>query len=115
VAAWGNLRKPMPLKRTRWSFNTSAGEEATFKAGIFKAGPRKAVIAKRLATGRPRPLLFAKGTIKAKMRVVYFPRRKLKPGRYVYAIRMSAAMNPKRVSVLVSRPFRVGSARRRHR
>jgi hypothetical protein len=73
------------------------------------------VIAKRLATGRPKPLLVAKGTIKAKMRVVYFPRRKLKPGRYVYAIRMSAAMNPQRVSVLVSRPFRVGSARRRHR
>jgi hypothetical protein len=115
VAAWGNLRKPMPPKRKRWSFHASAGEEATFKAGIFKAGPRKAVIAKRLATGRPKPLLFAKGKIKAKMRVVYFPSRKLKPGRYVYAIRMSASMNPKRVSVLVSRPFRVGSARRSRR
>jgi hypothetical protein len=115
VAAWGNLRKPMPLKRKRWSFKISAGEEATFKAGIFKAGPRKAVIAKRLAKGRPKPLLFAKGKIKAKMRVVYFPSRKFKPGRYVYAIRMSAAMNPQRVSVLVSRPFRVGSARRPHR
>ena len=112
VAAWGNLRKPMPLKRTRWSFKAGAGEEATFRAGLFKAGPRKAVLARRLATGRPKPLLFAKGTIKAKTRVVYFPRRKLKPGRYVYAIRMSAAMNPLRRSVLVSRPFRVGRARR---
>ena len=115
VAAWGNLRKPMPLKRKRWSFKAGAGEEATFRAGIFKAGPRKAVLAKRLATGRPKPLLLAKGTIKAKMRVVYFPSRKLKPGKYVYAIRMSAAMNPQRVSVLVSRPFRVGSARRPRR
>ena len=115
VAAWGNLRKPVPLKQKRWSFRAGAGEEATFKAGIFKAGPRKGVLAKRLATGRPKPLLFAKGTIKAKMRIVRFPSRKLKPGKYVYAIRMSAAMNPKRVSVLVSRPFRVGSARRRHR
>jgi hypothetical protein len=115
VAAWGNLRKPRPLKRKRWSFPTSAGEEATFKAGIFKAGPRKAAIAKRLATGRPKPVLFAKGKIKAKMRVVYFRSRKLKPGRYVYAIRMSATMNPRRVSVLVSRPFRVGSARRPRR
>jgi hypothetical protein len=112
VAAWGNLRKPMPLKRTRWSFKAGAGEEATFKAGIFKAGPRKAVLAKRLARGRPKPLLFAKGTIKAKSRVVYFPRRKLKAGRYVFAIRMSAAMNPKRVSVLVSRVFRVGRSRK---
>jgi hypothetical protein len=116
VAAWGNLRKPQPAKRRRWGFNAGAGEEATFKAGIFKAGPRKAVLGKRLATGRPKPLLFAKGTIKAKMRVVHFPSRKLKPGKYVFAIRMSAAMNPKRVSILVSRPFRVvGSARRRHR
>jgi len=112
VAAWGNLRKPFPLKRKRWSFNAGAGEEATFKAGIFKAGPKKAVLAKRLATGRPKPLLFAKGTIKAKTRVVYFPSRKLKAGKYVFAIRMSAVMNPQRVSVLVSRVFRVGRARR---
>ena len=112
VATWGKLRKPMPLKRTRWSFKAGAGEEATFRAGLFKAGPRKAVLAKRLATGRPKPLLFAKGTIKAKTRVVYFPRRKLKAGKYVFAIRMRAAMNPQRVSVLVSRPFRVGRARK---
>ena len=112
VAAWGNLRKPMPLKRSRWSFVAGAGEEATFKAGIFKAGPRKSVLAKRLVTGRPKPLLFAKGTIKAQKRVVYFPRRRLKAGKYVFAIRMSAAVNPQRVSVLVSRPFRVGRTRR---
>jgi hypothetical protein len=43
---------------------------------------------------------------------VYFPRRRLKPGKYVYAIRMSATMNPKRVSILVSRPFRVVRARK---
>jgi hypothetical protein len=44
---------------------------------------------------------------------VYFPQRKLKPGLYVFAIRMTASMNPQRASVLVSRRFRVGSARRR--
>jgi hypothetical protein len=115
VAAWGNLRKPMPAKRTRWSFKAGAGEETTFRAAIFKAGPKKSALAKRLATGRPKPLAFVKGTIKAKARIVYLRGRKLKPGKYVFAIRMSAAMNPKRVSVLVSRPFRVGSARRRHR
>jgi hypothetical protein len=42
---------------------------------------------------------------------VNFPRHRLKAGRYVYAIRMSAAMNPQRVSVLYSRAFRVGRAR----
>jgi hypothetical protein len=66
------------------------------------------VLGKRLAAGRPKPLLSARGVIKASGRLVYFPRRRLKPGRYVYAIRMSATMNPKRASVLVSRPFRVG-------
>jgi hypothetical protein len=112
VALWGKLRKPQPGKRTRWSFKAGAGEEATYRAGIFKAGPKKRVIAKRLAKGRPRPLLFSRGKIKAKKRVVYFPRHRLKPGKYVYAIRMSATMNPKRVSVLVSRPFRVARARK---
>jgi hypothetical protein len=46
--------------------------------------------------------------IKPNSRLVYFPKRRLKPGLYVYAIRMSATMNPTRASVLVSRPFRVG-------
>jgi hypothetical protein len=112
VAAWGNLRKARPVSRKSWSFKAGAGEEFTYRAGIFKAGPKKGVLARRLAKGRPKPLLSAKGKIKAKKRVVYFPRRRLKPGKYVYAIRMSATMNPKRVSVLVSRPFRVARARR---
>jgi hypothetical protein len=107
VVAWGSL-KPQPVKRTRWSFRAAAGEEADFRAGLFKAGPSKAVLGKRLAAGRPKPLLSARGVIKAQGRLVYFPRRRLKPGRYVYAIRMSATMNAKRASVLVSRPFRVG-------
>ena len=111
VVAWGSL-KPQPLKRTRWSFGAGAGEEADFRAGLFKAGPSKTVLGKRLAAGRPKPLLFAHGLIKAGSRLVSFPTRRLKRGLYVYAIRMSATMNPKRASVLVSRPFRVGPAKR---
>jgi hypothetical protein len=57
-------------------------------------------------------VLGAAGTIKAKGRVVYFPIRKLKPGKYVYAIRMVSTMNPQRVTVLSSKTFRVGSSRR---
>jgi hypothetical protein len=112
-AAWGKLSKPFPAKRKRWSFNVRAGEWATYRAGIFKAGPSKGVLTRRLARLRPKPLVLSTGTVKAKMRVVYFPQRKLKPGRYVYAIRLSASMNPQRVSTLVSRVFRVGKARRR--
>jgi hypothetical protein len=111
-ASWGNLSKPQKTKRSRWSFLAGAGEEATFRAGLFKAGPRKAVLARRLAAGRPKPLLRAMGTIKAKGRVVYFPIRKLKPGKYVYAIRMVSTMNPQRITVLMSRTFRVGALRR---
>ena len=111
-ASWGSLSKPLKSKRSRWSFLARAGEEATFRAGIFKAGPAKAVLGRRLATGRPKPVLSATGTIKAKGRVVYFPIRKLKPGRYVYVIRMVSTMNPQRSTVLASKTFRVGSSRR---
>jgi hypothetical protein len=107
AVAWGSL-KPQPSKRTRWSFKASAGEEVDFRAGLFKAGPKKAVLGKRLAAGKPKPVLSARGVIKASTRLVSFPNRRLKPGLYVYAIRMSATMNSKRASVLVSRPFRVG-------
>ena len=34
-----------------------------------------------------------------------FTQRYLKPGRYVYAVRLRASMNPKRSAVLVSRAF----------
>ena len=111
AVAWGSL-KPQPLKRTRWSFTAGAGEEADFRAGLFKAGPSKAVLGKRLAAGKPKPLLSARGVIKASTRLVSFPTRRLKPGLYVYAIRMTATMNSKRASVLVSRPFRVGTRKK---
>ena len=110
--AWGNLSKPQRVSRKRRGFYAGAGEEATFRAGIFKAGPRSAALGRRLALGRPKPLLRATGTIKAKGRAVSFPARKLKPGRYVYAMRMVSTMNPNRVTVLVSRSFRVGLSRR---
>jgi hypothetical protein len=109
-AAWGNLRRSRPLRR-RLSFMAGAGEEATFRAGLFKAGTGKAVLARRLRLGRPKPVLTAKGLIKAKGRVVYFPSRRLKPGRYVFGIRMTATMNPQRVTVLSSPAFRVGVGR----
>jgi hypothetical protein len=109
-AAWGN-RRAFPRTRRQWSFLAGAGEEATFRAGIFKAGTKKSMIARRLARGRPKPVATAVGTIKATGRVVSFPRRKLKPGRYVFAIRLAATMNPQRVSVLFGPAFRVGAKR----
>jgi hypothetical protein len=108
---WGNLTHPRPLRTTRWSFTAGAREEATFKAGIFLAGTSRKTIAKSLSSGRPKPLLAASGLIKAKNRVVVFPAKRLKRGRYVFAIRFTAAMGPTRTSQLVSSPFSVGTRR----
>jgi|1185.fasta_scaffold00366_4 hypothetical protein len=113
TVAWGSLAKPKSATKTTWSFPAGAGEGADFRAGIFKAGPKKAVLVKRLTAARPNAVRFAKGTIKAKRRVVYFPAGKLKPGKYVFAIRMTATMNPKRASAFVSRTFRVAAAKRK--
>jgi hypothetical protein len=105
--AWGKLkRRP---RNTRWSFNAGAGEEALYRAGIFKAGTSKRTIAKSLLKGRPKPILAARGTIKARTRVVSFPSRRLRPGRYVFAIRMRASMNTSRASLVISRVIRVGA------
>ena len=49
----------------------------------------------------------ARGTIRAKNRVVVLPQSRLKGGRYVFAILMQATMNPARTTLVVSRPFRV--------
>jgi hypothetical protein len=107
AVAWGNLKTVRLARTTAWAIKAGAQEEATYKAGIFKATTKKAQILKALRTGRPKPLLAASGTIKAKTRVVAFPHRRLKAGRYVYAIRMLATMNPARTTLLVSRPFTV--------
>ena len=110
-SAWGS-RRSFPAKRKQWSFLAGAGEEAAFRAGIFKARTTRKAIARALAKGRPRPVVSSAGLIRATGRVVYFPRRRLKGGRYVYAIRLAATMNPQRASVLVSPAFRVGRARK---
>jgi hypothetical protein len=112
AAAWGSL-KARPARNVSLSFTAGAGEMASFRAGIFKAGPARGVIGKRLITGRPAAVLRVTGTINAKKRVIQFARRKLKPGTYVFAIRMIASMNSQRSSLLVSKPFRVTAAARR--
>ncbi len=109
----GPLNRPSSWKR--WSFRAGGNEEATFRAGVFPVTVGKRTIQRRLTIGRPAPLLASKGTIAAKNRVVAFPARRLKPGRYVFAIRMVATMNTQRTSLFVSRPFRVGPAGKPHK
>ena len=108
--AWGSL-KPQPLKRTRWSFTAGAGEEADFRAGLFKAGPKqRARQAARGGQAETRALGARRDQGEHAARVL--PKHRLKPGLYVYAIRMSATMNSNPATVLVSRPFRVGTKKK---
>src|SRR5206468_5332099 len=84
--SWGVLHRSVRWRK--WRISAGAGEEALFRAGIFKSGTSKRAIARSLSTGRPRAVLSATGTIKAKTRTIAFPSRRLRRGRYVIAIRM---------------------------
>jgi hypothetical protein len=112
-----NARRTRSSKNRNWSFVAGAGEEASYRVGLFKYGLTKAAMGRFLARGRPAPALKSSGMIKSKSRVVYLPARPLKPGRYVYAIRMVSTMNPQRSSLLVGGALRVvgpPAPRKRH-
>ena len=94
-------------RRTSWHFSAGADEEVTYRAGIFKARTTRRSITRSLATGRPKPVLATAGKINARTMSLGLPARRLKPGRYVFAIRMAATMNPARTSLYVSRAFTV--------
>jgi len=104
--SWGLLRRT--ARWTKWRISAGAGEEALYRAGIFKAGTSKRAIARSLTSGRPRAKLTATGTIKAKTRTIAFPSRRLRRGRYVIAIRMRSTMNTGRAKLFISRVLRVG-------
>jgi hypothetical protein len=122
----GVIRFGVLIKRSTrnkiWRLRATAQEDALYKAGIFrvasskiKAKSKKAVL-KALANPRARPLLGAKGTVKAYSNtLVKLQKRGLKrAGWYVYGIRLAAAMNPKQRTIsAVSRPFRVITPARR--
>ena len=58
----------------------------------------------------PKPVFSARGKARAHAGTfVRFPRKRLARGSYVFAIRMNAEMNPIRQSVLISKPFAVGT------
>jgi hypothetical protein len=114
-ADFGKLRV-QTVKQTWWGFAATAREDATYSAGVYRVQSRtisdssRTEIARSLAgqAGR-KPALRKKSTIKAYWSpIVRFPARRLERGIYVYAIRISAAMNPGRANVFVSRPFQVG-------
>jgi hypothetical protein len=97
---------PKPLRQRWWGFVAQAGEDATYRAGIFRVAGRTASL-----TGfdSARPALRATGAVTVDMgRLVRFHARRLRPGYYVYAVELKAAMNPTRTTFVASRPFEVG-------
>jgi hypothetical protein len=106
---------------TTWAFAAASEETSTFRAAMYRL-PRRGLSARKrkqlqAAVGRrrtPKPVFSARGKVRAHAGTfVRFPRKRLARGYYVFAIRLSAEMNPARQAALVSKPFAVGLARRR--
>ena len=86
----------LPARIRSWAFTATAGEDARFRAGVF-----------RLRKGRrPVRVLTERGRIEAHVtRSVRFASRRLAPGRYVYSIRFRAEANGDRKTSITSRRF----------
>lgn len=112
---FGKLRV-QSLKQTWWGFSATAKEDATYSAGIFEVqgrqvteNGREAIIKSLSGKGGAKPVLAERNVINAYWSpIVRFPSKTLHRGNYVYGIRISAAMNPDRTKIFVSRPFQVG-------
>jgi hypothetical protein len=103
-----------PVRRAVFGISTTAGEDAVVKAGIFRvagsaAKPKTREIERSLASrGGAKPLLAVAKEVKAGYTPRVEFRGRLSPGRYVFGIRLTAAMNAGRSETLVSKVFRVG-------
>ena len=94
--------------RRSWGFTATAAEEATYTAAIFPAGSPSGFARSLAGKNAPGAIAVTSGRIRAGWRPrLRFPATYLSPGRYVYAVRLRASMNPRRTSVLVSRSFQV--------
>jgi hypothetical protein len=112
-ARFPRLGHTKPAKHTSWTFRATADEDATYRAGIFRASTGRGKIVRALS-GRGRAVLSKSGVITAhRTPLIEFPKSRLRRGRYVYAIKMRAAMNPARDSFVFSRSFRVAGNRKR--
>lgn len=116
------FKRAVPERTRAWTMVATAFEAANYHAGIFRV-PRRATPSGRARTKIQRALLRAKpsgavlvkkGKVQAyREAVVRFPKRKLKPGFYVYAVQLFAETNPTRKSFFVSKAFQVKAAKAR--
>jgi hypothetical protein len=118
TAKFGERRRS--ASETSWSFVAASEESSIYRAAMYRLKGRRLSAAGRkklkAAVGRrrsPKPVFSARGKVRAHAgNFIRFPRKRLAPGSYVFAIRLSAEMNPSRQTVLVSKPFAVGLKRR---
>ena len=115
-----DLKRPRRERETAWTFNAAAEESATFTAGLFPAtkqgvlpAAKRAKITRALRGGGVRgAVLRSRGKVLGGWgRVVRFRKQRLKPGYYVFAVRLAAEMNPARTMTLVGGAFKVGEPR----
>jgi hypothetical protein len=111
-----------PFKRSvrernrTWTMVATAFEAGTYHAGVFRvarrgtpAGKARAKIQRALLRAKPSGAALAKaGKFSAyREAVVRFPKKRLKPGKYVYAVQLFAETNRTRKSFFVSKAFSV--------
>jgi hypothetical protein len=104
-ARFPKLRR-VPRRVRSWNFLASADEDALFDAGIYRVTRGRSRVKARTLTRSGRLDAY-------KTRYVRFPARKLRPGKYVYSIRIRAEANAKRFTRKTSRPFVVFAPRHR--
>jgi hypothetical protein len=80
----------------------TAGENARYRIGTFPAGTPRAEIARRLLRG---PGVLLRGSVKAYGRPSFAFEPPAEAGSWVIAVRLAAAANPKRATLVVSRPL----------
>jgi hypothetical protein len=115
TAKFGERRRS--ARDTNWTFVASSEEASTFRAAMYRlksgrlsARGRKQLLAAVGVKRSPKAVLTARGKIGARLGTfIRFKRKRLQPGRYVFAIRLRAEMNPTRTTALVGKPFAVGA------
>jgi polysaccharide biosynthesis protein PslG len=92
--------------RKSWGFNVTAAEESSYVAAVFPAATPKATVRRLASKQSVGAVMTTVGRVRADYNPrLRFPLRQLSPGRYVYAVRLRASMNPRRSSMLVSGAF----------
>ena len=104
-ATFPKLRR-LPRRVHKWSILARVDEDAFFTAGIYRVTRGRTRLKGKTLTNSGRLTAY-------RTRYVRFPSRRLRPGKYVYSIRIRAEASAKRSTRLTSRRFVVFAPRHR--